>query len=183
MLRRTAISGVYPNPTLNDKIPGMIAIREIRPDEVPAARRMILGIAYRLFGWEGTLEQSIQHFEQSGALGDMDDVQASYIQNGGLFLLALDGENMVGTGAIRRLDASTAEIKRLWLMEEYQRQGIGFKLMTRLLDFARQCGYGRVRLVTDARQGRAIGFYNRMGFYQVDAKPDDVDDIVMELIL
>ena len=44
----------------------MITIRPIHPNETPAARRVILTVAYSIFGWNGTLEESIRHEEYEG---------------------------------------------------------------------------------------------------------------------
>jgi GNAT superfamily N-acetyltransferase len=161
----------------------VITIRPIRPEDVPAARRLILSVAYDLFGWDGTLEESIAHFESSGELADMDDIQAHYFDAGGLFLVALDGPRLVGTGAVRRLDPLTAELKRMWLPESYQGRGIGYQLMQRLLRYARDQGYERIRLQTSPQQTRALAFYRRVGFREIPAYSDAPGEISMELSL
>ena len=86
----------------------MITIRPIREQEIPAAKRVILSVAYNIFGFDGTLEESIRHFLAAGKLKDMDDLQANYFKAGGTFLVALNGEQVVGSGALRRLDEETA---------------------------------------------------------------------------
>jgi len=158
----------------------MITIRPIREEEVPGAKHIILTVAYNIFGFEGTLEESIRHFLAAGKLKDMDDVQTNYFKAGGTFLVALNGEQVIGSGAMRRLDEETAELKRMWLLEEYHGQGIGYRLITRLFDFARQRGYVRVRLQTSPEQVRALEFYRRVGFYEIPSYNVDVDEISME---
>src|SRR5690242_8146656 len=122
----------------------MIIIRPIHMDEIPSAKRVLLEVAHQIFGGDKTLEENIQHFES--ALADMDDFQVEYLEQGGTFLVVLDDSTVIGSGAIRRLETQTAELKRMWLMEDYHGQGIGFQVLQQLLEFARAHGYERVRL-------------------------------------
>jgi putative acetyltransferase len=151
----------------------MITIRPIRPSEIPAAKRVILSVAYNIFGFDGTLEDSIRHFLTTGKLKDMDDLQANYLDTGGTFLVALNGEQVVGSGALRKLDGETAELKRMWLLEVYHGQGVGYH----------QQGYTRVRLQTSPKQVRALAFYRKVGFYEIPCYNADVDEISMEMNL
>ena len=161
----------------------MITIRAIRPDEIPAAKRVILSVAYNIFGFDGTLEDSICHFLATGELKDMDDLQANYFDAGGTFLVALNGEQVIGSGALRKLDEDTAELKRMWLLEAYHGQGIGYRLITQLFDFACRQRYSRVRLQTSPEQARALAFYRKVGFYEIPCYNNDADEISMEMIL
>jgi putative acetyltransferase len=161
----------------------MITIRPIKQTEVPAAKRIILSVAYNLFGFEGTLEESIRHFEALGEFNDMDNVQSNYFEAGGMFLVVLNGEQVIGSGALRRLDGKTAELKRMWLLESYHGQGIGYRLITQLIDFARINGYARVRLQTSPQQVRALSFYREVGFYEIPCYNEDVGEISMEMYL
>jgi putative acetyltransferase len=161
----------------------MILIRPIRVDEIPAARHVILSVAYGIFGWEGTLEDSVRHFETSGEFKDMDNLQEHYFGNGGLFLVALDDNKVIGSGAIRKLDEATAELKRMWLLEDYQGKGIGYRLITRLFDFGRAKGYIRARLQTGTEQTRALAFYHRLGFYEIPCYTNEIQGVSLEVTL
>jgi putative acetyltransferase len=161
----------------------MITIRPIKPEEIPAAKRVILNVAYNIFGFDGTLEESIRHFEASGEFKDMDNVGSHYFESGGTFLIVLNGEQVIGSGALRRLDGETAELKRMWLLERYHGQGIGYRLISQLIDFARHNGYARIRLQTSPKQTRALVFYRKAGFYEISPYNDDYGEISMELNL
>jgi len=163
------------------KIQAMITIRPIHTDEIPAAKLVILKVAYNIFGFEGTLEESIQHFEASGEFADMDDVQTYYFENGGTFLVVLNSEQVIGSGALRKLDDRTAELKRMWLLEAYHGQGIGYRLIMQLFDFAREKGYSHIRLQTSPEQDRALEFYRKVGFYEIPCYNEDVDEVSMEM--
>jgi putative acetyltransferase len=160
-----------------------VTIQPIQPQQIPEARRVILAVARNIFQWPGTLEDILRDFEANGELHDLDDLQAEYLQRQGLFLAAMDGERLVGTGGIRCLEGDTAELKRLWLLEAYHGQGIGYRLVQELLEHARSQGFRCVRLLTDGKQGRAVGFYQRVGFHIVPSFSDDPEDIWMEMRL
>jgi putative acetyltransferase len=161
----------------------MITIRPILKEEIPAAKRVILTVGYGIFGWDGSLEDSINYFENSNEFVDMDNLQAHYFDNSGLFLAALDDGRLVGTGAIRKLDGKIAELKRIWLLDEYQGQGIGFQLVTRLFNFASAHGYKYIRLQTSPQQKRAIAFYKKLGFLKIPCYNEDKEAVSMEIAL
>ena len=155
----------------------MIEIRPIKPNEIPEAKNIILSVAYRIYGWNGSLEDSIRHFEETGEFRDMDEMQSHYFDNNGLFLAALDDGKIIGSGAIRKWDENTAELKRMWLLEEYHGRGIGYQLITRLFAFARTRGYRRIVLQTGEEQSRAVRFYERIGFERIASynnKPEEI---------
>lgn len=161
----------------------MIIIRPIQPEEVPAARHVILSVAYNIYGWDGTLEDSIRHFEASGEFRDMEEVESHYFGNEGLFLAVLDDDRIIGSGAVRKLDKATSELKRMWLLESYHGRGIGYQVFTQLQNFAVEKGYKFMRLQTSSEQRRAIDFYRKIGFYKIPCYNDKPDEISMELKL
>ncbi len=162
----------------------MIEIRPIQPHEVTQAKRLIYEVAFHIFHDDMPLEQGIFYYEARGELADMDDIQANYFDNGGTLLVMREGETIFGTGAIRRLDDDTCELKRLWLRLEYHGRGYGFRMMQELLAEARGRGYKKIRLQTDGKfQSRAVAFYRRLGFYEIPFYGGDADDISMEMEL
>ncbi|HEX9012179.1 MAG TPA: GNAT family N-acetyltransferase, partial [Anaerolineaceae bacterium] len=117
-------------------------------------------------------------------LRDVDDFQRGYVENGGVFLVLREGDQIIGTGALRRYDGHTGEIKRVWLLPDYHGQGLGYRLMQALLGVARDYGYTKVRLQTSPSfQPRAFLFYQQLGFIEIPAYGDDPDDVGMELTL
>ena len=146
---------------------------------------MIYATAHAIFHDRETLEESIQYYEEKWPLPDIADFQNSYRDSGGDFLVMTEGERIIGTGALRRLEDGIAEIKRLWFLPEFQGKGLGYLMMMRLLALAREMGYHKVRLETSpAYQQRAFAFYQRLGFTVIPLyKGDEDDDIGMELSL
>jgi putative acetyltransferase len=159
----------------------MIQIRPVCEKEIPAVKRVIQTVAYNIFGFDGTLEESIHHFEELGIFKDLEDVHKHYFENDGVFLVALKGEQVIGSGALRKLNDKTAELKRMWLLEVYHGRGIGYRLIKQLFDFARTRGYSRIRLQTSPEQVCALGFYRHVGFYEIPCYNEDLSEISMEI--
>ena len=161
----------------------MIKIRRIEPDEAPAAKQLIYRIAHLIFNDSGPLEESIAYHESRGELQDIDNIQNKYFDNDGIFLVMTDDDQLIGTGAIRKLEDKICELKRLWLLTEYHSKGLGYRMLQELLSFAKEKGYTRIRLETDpVYQKRALDFYKRLGFYEIPRYGDNMDDIAMEMI-
>jgi putative acetyltransferase len=162
----------------------MIKIRPIEPEEVPVAKELIYRVAHQVFRDTRPLEESIAFYESRGQLHDMDDIQLTYCDNQGIFLVITDDDRIIGTGAVRRIDDSICELKRVWLLFEYHGRGLGYRLIQELLAFARARGYRRIRLETDRDyQSRAYKLYKRLGFYEIPRYSDNEDDAAMELEL
>lgn len=167
----------------------MIQIQPIQPHQIEAARQVIATVSHELFARGPTtpeaVERLLRHWDKLDALQDMDDIAAYYFNHRGLFLVVLDGDRVVGTGAIRRLEEEIAELKRMWLLKEYRGQGWGRRLAERLLLFARHTGYQKVRLdlYDPDRQEQALSFYQRLGFSFIDPYNDGGCAVFMEKVL
>jgi len=73
----------------------------------------------------------------------------------------------VGCVALRRLDAETCEMKRLYVKSLFRRSGIARALAYGLVAEARRMGYRRMRLDTLPVMGEARLFYQHMGFREI----------------
>lgn len=95
--------------------------------------------------------------------------KAAQIADGrGTFLVArLDGR-AVGCGAIRLLDDTTAEVKRMYVEPELRGRSIGRAVLDALERKARDLGVRRLVLETGIHQHSAIALYLRAGFEQCD---------------
>jgi putative acetyltransferase len=161
----------------------MIIITPIQSHQIIDAKQVISAVAQRIFEPEKTVHDFSNTLEREGELEDVDNYQYVYVENHGLFLVVLDDEKVVGTGAIKKLEDGIAELKRLWLLEEYHRKKIGYQVVSRLFDFARGQGYVKVRLQTSHQQERALQFYTQVGFYEIPSYRTSMDDISMEIHL
>jgi putative acetyltransferase len=85
----------------------------------------------------------------------------------GTFLVARDAGRAVGCGAIRLLDATTAEVKRMYVEAEQRGKGVGRFVLESLEVAAWQMGVRRLVLETGDQQDAAIALYRRAGFTQL----------------
>jgi putative acetyltransferase len=162
----------------------MAVILPMQFEQAAEARRVIYTTAHGQFHSELTLKEAVARYQTTWPLPDIDDYQKTYVENGGAFLVMVEDGEIIGTGALRRLEDGVAEIKRLWLLPEFQGQGLGYQMITALLELAREKGYDKVRLETSpAYQARAFAFYQRLGFIEIPRYGDDPDDVGMELVL
>jgi GNAT superfamily N-acetyltransferase len=83
---------------------------------------------------------------------------------GGAFLIVHRGGRAVAGGAFLRVDATTAELKRVWTHPDHRRRGFGRLVMAELEAGAARFGYSAVVLTTGARQPEAVGLYLSLGY-------------------
>jgi GNAT superfamily N-acetyltransferase len=74
----------------------------------------------------------------------------------------------VGCGAFKELEPGVVEIKRMYVAEAHQRQGIAQAVLGELEAWAAELGYAIAVLETGRRQPEAIALYQRGG-YQLTA--------------
>lgn len=87
---------------------------------------------------------------------------------GGTLLVAREGGRAVGCGAIRLLDATSAEVKRMYVEPDHRGKGVGRFVLESLEAAARRMGVRRLVLETGDQQDAAIALYRRAGFSRVD---------------
>jgi putative acetyltransferase len=156
-----------------------LRIQPMQPQQAEDAAVLVLSVAHAVYGWQRPLAETLAIFHDF--INDVRDFQRVYEAHDGLFLVVMDGERLIGTGAIRRVGPDTFELKRIYLRLEYHGLGVGYRLVSRLLEHARRQGAKRIVLQTDAeKQTRAIAFYRRIGFVET-GRGDDPDDMLMEM--
>lgn len=83
-------------------------------------------------------------------------------------VIAYDGESPVGCAGLRPYEGSTAEVKRVFVREEYRGQGISKVLMEWLEREARRLGFDKLVLETGAPLVASIALYKTMGYQKID---------------
>jgi putative acetyltransferase len=105
--------------------------------------------------------RSITPLESKHAL-DLDGLREPDVT----FWSVLDGGSVVGCGAIKRLDASHAELKSMRTAPDRKRSGIASRLLEHILTEAKHMGYTRVSLETGSADFflPARNLYEKFGF-------------------
>ena len=104
----------------------------------------------------------IQHYDD-----EFEHPECKYGTPGGRLYIALCDGNTAGCVALRRLDDSACEIKRLYVRDTYRGHGIGNILTDQLIRDARQIGYRHILLDTFPFLERAIHMYRVRGFREI----------------
>jgi putative acetyltransferase len=82
-----------------------------------------------------------------------------------VFVVAYDAAGRpVGCGGLRRLDDSSAEIKRMFVAPDARGTGVSVAVLRALEDRARSLGWNTLRLETGTAQPDAVRFYEREGY-------------------
>ncbi|MFT3909676.1 MAG: GNAT family N-acetyltransferase [Ferruginibacter sp.] len=110
------------------------------------------------------IDLSFQHFEEE--LVSLKEMYAAPF--GGIILCKKESE-YAGCIAIRKIDADTAELKRMYVKPEFQQHGIGNALLQDALKLAKKYNYKKIRLDTLSNMTPAINLYKRNGFYEIPA--------------
>jgi GNAT superfamily N-acetyltransferase len=85
----------------------------------------------------------------------------------GVTLVSYEDGVAVGCGAIRLFDATTAEIKRMFVLVEARGRGHARRLLVGLEDEARSLGVLRIVLDTAAPLHEAAAMYLREGYVEI----------------
>lgn len=82
----------------------------------------------------------------------------------GCFLVGYEDGVAVCCGGIKRLDAGTCELKRMYVIPQARGRGVGRVLLGALEARARELGYATARLDTGHRQAAAQHLYESAGY-------------------
>jgi GNAT superfamily N-acetyltransferase len=85
----------------------------------------------------------------------------------GVFLVGYEDGDPIAIGGVRRIDAATAEIKRMYVVPEARSRGAGRALLAALENAARELGYERVRLDAGPAQQHSRVLFADTGYVEI----------------
>jgi len=143
-----------------DEVLRMLTISQVQtPGQIEQARELFLEYAQSL-----GFSLCFQDFDKELAClpGDYSP------PDGRLFLAEHDGQ-IAGCAALHRLDATSGEMKRLYIRPQFRGLGLGRILAERILSEGKSIGFRRLRLDTVAGvMDDAIALYRRLGFREIE---------------
>jgi putative acetyltransferase len=133
---------------------------------------------------EGGLDEpqviDLLHLHFAGMLANSPAESCHFLDLSGLkaadvtFWTAWDGEELLGCGALKALDAEHGEIKSMRTRPEHLGKGVGAHILQRIMATARERGYHRLSLETGSGEAfeAAIALYRKFGFTECGAFGD-----------
>lgn len=118
-----------------------------------AARQLILDGLEERFGF---LDYSFNP--------DLRNIIQNYRKNGGVFLIGLQDNKVVCTGALTKEGTTAGRIQRMSVKKSHRRSGLAESMLRKLEETARQLGYEELVLETNNEWHSAIEFYKKMGY-------------------
>ena len=99
---------------------------------------------------------------------ELDALPGDYAPPDGCLILAEDDGKWAGCVALRCLEDDICEMKRLYVLPDFQGRGIGRILAQAVIDEARTKGYAKMRLDTVESMHAARALYVSLGFYAIE---------------
>jgi len=107
--------------------------------------------------------------EFQGFSRELAELPGDYAAPAGCILLTEATEGYSGCVALRPLKNSICEMKRLYVLQEFQGRGVGRVLASSVIEAARKKGYKRMRLDTIGAMKAAQRLYFSLGFKTIEA--------------
>lgn len=126
------------------------------------------------------IDLCFQNFDE-----ELQQLSIMYAATSGGIVLCKKGNDFIGCSAIRKIDTTSCELKRMWVQLPYQKLGIGETLLKECIALAKKLNYKEIRLDTLKRLQPAIKLYKKYNFIETEAyyKNPNNDVVYMKLVL
>lgn len=132
----------------------MITIRRFSSNDGQAVKDLILTV----------MDQEFHESKTAYPVNDLDDINVTYGGIGDAFFVAMQGEKVVGTVAVKKEDERIALLRRLFVAASYRKRQIGLKLLDRALQFCQEAGYEEIIFRTTSKMEGAAKICQKCGF-------------------
>ena len=140
-------------------------------------------------GAKRLIVEYIRWLNQDLSFQNIDDELSSfprkYSEPEGSFIVAVDGNTVVGCVGIKNLGNRACEMKRLFVADDYKGRGIGKQLVAKMIEEAEQKQYACIRLDTLNTMETALKIYADSGFVEIEPYYNNPHDkvVYMEKVL
>jgi putative acetyltransferase len=110
--------------------------------------------------------------DETGKDKDLNDIEKDYFGRNGFFgvLIERSTGNIVGTIGLFTTDANSSELRKMYLLKNHRGMGLGKRMLSVVLDFAKEKQVKRVTLETISPLKEAISLYLQFGFTEVPVR-------------
>lgn len=157
----------------------MITIHKVKLEEISEVKELLSHTwkdTYGSFLSSETIDKIISSWHDPKLL-------ANQAQNPDIFFGVAKNEKgeIVGLVTVRKIDNETLMMYRLYVHRDYQRQGIGKKLMNEAINIFPQTK--KLRLEVEEQNNKGLSFYLKQGFKEVERKDNKVENETMKVIV
>ena len=92
---------------------------------------------------------------------ELQQLSIMYAATSGGIVLCKKDNDFIGCSAIRKIDTTSCELKRMWVQLPYQKLGIGETLLKECIALAKKLNYKEILLDTLKRLQPAIKLYKK----------------------
>ena len=140
----------------------MAAIEIIRAEGAPELIEVARGL-FTEYALELGIDLSFQDFAT-----EITTLPGLYSAPAGRILVVRHGPHFIGAAAIRPLDPTVAEMKRLFVRPSARGLGAGRRLLEAAIAEGRSIGYRAIRLDTLPTMTAAMNLYGQLGFQPIE---------------
>lgn len=135
---------------------------EIRPARFPDDLLFVQNL-FREYANGLGVDLCFQGFEE-----ELSTLPGKYDPPRGQLLIATGHAGASGCVAMRRIDAQSCEMKRLYVQPQARGENLGRRLVERIIGEARSAGYARICLDTLPSMTTAQRLYQSLGFVAIE---------------
>jgi ribosomal protein S18 acetylase RimI-like enzyme len=104
-----------------------------------------------------------------GFTEELQTLDQQYNSPTGALIIAYHGDNAIAVVGVRKFDSDKAELKRMYTLTEFRGQKIGYQLLNKAINIAKELGYTQLLLDTLPEMQAAIKLYRYFGFIESSA--------------
>jgi len=104
---------------------------------------------------------------------ELEELPGKYVPPAGALFLAEENGRPLGCVALRPIDDTICELKRMYVRPEARGRGLGRELAQKVLVIARDYGYKTMYLDTLEKLDEAMSLYRSLGFKEMPAYYDN----------
>lgn len=93
--------------------------------------------------------------------------EANRPENMACLIVAYDGDVPMGCGCWKAVDETTAEVKRIYVLPQYRRQGVASAIIRKLEESIRASRYQRILLETARTTSDSHALYLSLGYREI----------------
>ena len=110
-----------------------------------------------------------------------DNLKKQALDENTYFAVAKDQEKIVGLITLKKIDAKTAFLGRIYISHDYQGQGIGSRLLKSAANYFPSLT--KLRLECEKQNNKACAFYLKQGFKITSEREELVEGIKMTSVV